>query len=162
MSYAASRSVENCAYAYFTRNFLPSVMQLADKKQSPSDVAKYIARLAGTTPGMGDVIGRVIAEDNMIERLATTNPEVMQHAAWFDEVADWLAHALWPDTNPAPDAENATTDATTSRAQEPGGLKVAKVDGAGDDPANDDLAASDKPIDDANADTSDTVRNDDT
>lgn len=150
------------AYSYFAQNFLSNALGLAKVGRNPQDVAEYLNRYVDGQPAMIDIVGRVIAEDNMIERLAAVNPEVLTWSGWLDELADWLAHALWPDTNPAPAADNATNDATIVDDQAPDGIKTVETNGIDDDDPEVPLGADGKPINDANADTSDTVRNDDT
>ncbi len=102
----------NQAFEFFAQRYLATALQLAEQKQDPAGVGQWLARLIGDDDSAVDAVGRVIAQDDMIERLAQYDDAIVAHAAWFDRVADQLAHALWPDTNPLPDPENATKNAT--------------------------------------------------
>lgn len=81
----------------------------------------------------------------MVVRFSRFNSRVLQFTAWLDNVADWIAHALWPATNPPPAPLTATIDATIDETDAAGVIKDAES--TGDKPA--DLEASAESIPDA-------------
>jgi len=103
------------AFQFFAENYLPAAFQLAEAGQQPRHVAEYLVRLIGNDEKTIDMVGLVVMQDDMVERFAQMNGAILAFAPWFDDVADWLAHALWPETNPAPEAGSATIDATIDK-----------------------------------------------
>lgn len=123
------------AYSIFAENYLDNLLKAAG--HPAEDVANYVARLVGDNDRLLHVIGLVIQEDDMIDRLAKLDERVMQNAHWLDDVADWLAHALWPDANPAPTPENATINATFDEIPGSRGINGANGEGNGQDATDD-------------------------
>lgn len=122
------------AFKLFTEKNLPALLQLAETGQEPKEVATYLVRLIGSDEKMKDMIGLVIAQDDMVLRFAKANARALQFTEWLDSVADWLAHALWPATNPAPDGSSATQAATNDKT--PGASVISDADQAGAAPAD--------------------------
>ncbi|KKN49722.1 hypothetical protein LCGC14_0639720 [marine sediment metagenome] len=141
---------ENIVYAYqlFAEQFLPSVLQLAESGEDPEHVAAYLVRLVGTDQKTIDLVGLVIMQDDMVLRFAKANARVLQFTAWLDLVADYLAHALWPATNPKPEPLNATIDATIDESASDGVINDAELTGA----ESADTIASGESIPDAESD----------
>ncbi|KKK50775.1 hypothetical protein LCGC14_3121660, partial [marine sediment metagenome] len=135
----------NYAYQLFAERFLPGVLQLAETGQEPKQVAEYLVRLIGNDEQTIETVGLVIMQDDMVLRLAKANARVLQFTAWLDAVADWVAHALWPATNPAPQPLSATNDATLDESDQAGGINDAESTGA--EPAE--PTASGEPLPDA-------------
>ena len=135
----------NYAYQLFAERFLPGVLQLAETGQEPEQVAEYLVRLIGTDEQTIEMVGLVIMQDDMVLRLAKANARVLQFTAWLDAVADWVAHALWPATNPPPEPFSATNDATLDESDQGGGINDAESTGA--EPAE--PTASGEPLPDA-------------
>jgi len=117
------------AYQFFAEKYLPAALQLAEAGQDPRTVADYLVRLIGTEERTIDLVGLVVMQDDMVERFSTINGAVLQYTAWFDLVADWLAHALWPETNPPPGPTSATIDATIDKPDDTGGDNDAEPGG---------------------------------
>lgn len=115
----------DAAFAIFAENYLGRLLALPFES-SPEDVGRYLARVVGDHAQLLHVVGLVITQDDMIERLAAFNADVMKRADWLDAVADWLAHALWPDTNGPPTPENATKNATLDENGDSRGIKTGK------------------------------------
>lgn len=136
------------AYQLFAEQFLPGVLQLAESGQEPQQVAEYLVRLIGTDENIIELVGLVIMQDDMVLRLAKVNARVLQFTTWLDSVADWLAHALWPATNPAPEPLSATNDATIDESGSDQGINDAETTGG--EPAE--TIASGEPIPDAESD----------
>jgi hypothetical protein len=133
------------AYEIFNKQFLPAILQLAETGQDPKDAAEYLVRLIGDDGPTIELIGVVLMQDDMVVRFSRFNARVLQFTAWLDNVADWIAHALWPATNPPPAPLSATIDATIDETDADGGINDAES--TGDEPA--DLTASGEPTLDA-------------
>lgn len=116
------------AFDFFAQKFLTPVLVLAGKDEDPQTVGYYLARLIGRDPAALDIVGQVLSEDNFIERLAQYNAEILQHADWIDLTTAWLAHALWPDANDAPEPESATNSATIDEKEDFQGIKAGPAD----------------------------------
>ncbi len=101
------------AFDFFAEKFLTPVLQLAEANEDAQTVGYYLARLIGRDDAVLNVVGQVLSENNFIDRLAMYNGGILQHAEWVDLTTAWLAHALWPDANDAPELESATKTATT-------------------------------------------------
>ena len=115
------------AYSIFAENYLGNLL---DATGLPAeDVANYVARRVGDNDQLLHVVGLVIQEDNMVDRLVEFDERVKQNAPWLDDVADWLAYALWPDANDAPTPENATISATFDEISDSRGINGAKGNG---------------------------------
>ncbi len=124
------------AYSIFAENYLGKLLESAG--HPAEDVANYVVRLVGGNARLLHVVGRVIQEDDMIDRLAKFDARVMQHAHWLDDVADWLAHALWPDANDAPTPENAIISATVDEISDSHGTNSANAASTDQDAIDDD------------------------
>lgn len=122
------------AYQLFGEQYLPALLQLAENGDDPEGVANYLVRLIGDDAKTIDLVGLVIAQDDMVLRFSKVNSRVLQFTVWLDTVADWLAHALWPATNPAPGPTGATRSATNDDAGRGGGIST--DDAAGDQQAD--------------------------
>lgn len=133
------------AYQLFNEKFLPAILQMAEADQDPEQVAEYLVRLIGDDAGTVELVGVVLMQDDMVVRFSRFNSRVLQFTAWLDNVADWIAHALWPATNPPPAPLSATIDATIDETDAAGVIKDAES--TGDKPA--DLEASAESIPDA-------------
>ena len=123
------------AYSIFCENYLGPLLRATN--QEPEAVARYIANMVGNNAEALHIIGCVVQEDDMIDRLRQRNERVAGHEHWLDEVADWLAFALWPDTNPAPTPENGTENGTSAETRGSQGINGASnesVEPTGNDP----------------------------
>ena len=115
------------AYSIFAENYLGNLL---DATGHPAeDVANYVVRRVGDNDQLLHVVGLVVQEDNMVDRLVKFDARVMEHAHWLDDVADWLAHALWPDANDAPTHENVTFDTPSDEISGSRGINGAKGNG---------------------------------
>jgi hypothetical protein len=87
---------------------------LVENNAKPAAVAEWVVRHVDGDVRVIRSLGLVIGDDRMVERIVGFDGEMLAHAAWLDAVADWLAHALWPDLNAAPDPDSApdVSDAT--------------------------------------------------
>lgn len=142
------------AFAIFAENYMSQLMKLPHET-APEDLGKYIARMVGDNPQLLHIVGLVIADDQMVERLAQFDASVLQRAEWLDGIADWLAHALWPDTNPAPTPENATINATLDDFRDSQVITPSNSDGTdGANPEDDDHDELTLVDDDSGASTS--------
>ena len=139
------------AYQLFAEKYLPALLQLAEAGQEPEEVASYLVRLIGDDAKTIDLVGLVIAQDDMVLRFSKVNSRVLQFTTWLDLVGDWIAHALWPATNPAPGPAGATQSATNDGAGGDGGINGpdAPGDQTGDAPAAGEQPCDAKPSTDA-------------
>lgn len=108
----ASEEQVAAAYEIFAQQYLEAILHLGDRDQEPQAVADWVVRLLGSNTNAINIIGLVICQDNMIERLEPYDKRVKGRASWLDDVANHLAFALWPDANQALRDENATVNAT--------------------------------------------------
>lgn len=135
----------DAAFGYFAENYLSPALQLAEAKQEPKEVVSYLSRLIGSDPGATHMTGIVISQDDMVERLAARDAAVMDHVAWFDSVADWLAHALWPDVNDAPTPENDTKSDTSGEKSNSQGINGSEPAHNGQGQDDDSIASGNDP-----------------
>lgn len=118
------------AFKVFDKHYLPAILKFAEAGEDPQAVAEYLARLIGDDENTLNLVGLVIMQDDMVERFAKLNARALQFTAWLDNVADWLAHALWPATNPAPAPLGATDSATNGKTDNDGAIDDAETTGA--------------------------------
>jgi hypothetical protein len=104
----------DAAFQLFATQYLPALKHLVENNAKPAAVAEWVVRHVDGDVRVIRSLGLVIGDDRMVERIVGFDGEMLAHAAWLDAVADWLAHALWPDLNAAPDPDSApdVSDAT--------------------------------------------------
>lgn len=124
----ASEEQIKVAYEVFSQQYLDAILHLGERDQEPQAVAEWVVRLVGGNTNATNVIGLVICQDDMIERLEPRDKRVKARATWLDAVANHLAIALWPEANKELRVESATVDATSEESAAVSSINDADTD----------------------------------